>query len=67
MSVSPLERGLLAADFLTRQLSSKERVLVAAFSLGFNTSQVARRLQVSVPAVSRMAHRIRRKAEKYWA
>jgi len=65
--MSVLERVFLAQEFLTKLLTSRERMLVAVFSLGFSQAQVARAWGVSDPSVSRMVKRIRLKAERYWA
>lgn len=66
MHLSLEERCLCASQFLKSQLTSNERVLVAAYSLGFSPSQVAAALQVSAPAVTQMARRIERKANRFW-
>jgi len=60
------ERSLCASQFLKNQLTSNERVLVAAYSLGFSPSQVAAALHVTPPAVTQMARRIERKAHRFW-
>jgi DNA-directed RNA polymerase specialized sigma24 family protein len=64
--LSPEERSLCASQFLHTHLTSNERVLVAAYSLGFSPSQVAAALQVTAPAVTQMARRIERKASRFW-
>ena len=64
--LTPEERNLCASHFLQTQLTSRERVLVAAYSLGFSPSQVAAALDVSAPAVTQMAHRIEKKANSFW-
>lgn len=64
--LSPEERVLCASQFLKDHLTSNERVLVSAYSLGFSPSQVAARLHVTPPAVTRMARRIERKARRFW-
>ena len=46
------ERSLCASQFLQSQLTSRERVLVAAYTLGYSPSQVAKALEVSAPAVT---------------
>ena len=60
------ERNLCASEFLTNNLTSRERVLVAAYTLGFSPSQVAKALDVSAAAVTQMARRIEAKATKFW-
>jgi DNA-binding CsgD family transcriptional regulator len=65
-TLSPEERSLCASEFLVQSLTSRERILVAAYSLGFSPSQVAERLHVSCPAVTRMARRIEAKADRFW-
>jgi transposase len=60
------ERNLCASQFLQTQLSSRERVLVAAYTLGYSPSQVAKALEVSAPAVTQMARRIETKAARFW-
>ena len=64
--MSIFERSLSAAEFLSHHLTSRERMLVAAFALGYNQVEVARAWAVSPPAVHRMAQRIYRKAQKFW-
>ena len=64
--LSPQERMLCAAQFLQNHLTSNERVLVSAYSLGFSPSEVAARLHVTPPAVTLMARRIERKARRFW-
>lgn len=61
------ERLLCATEFLSRSLTSRERVLVAALTLGFSLTQIAAAWRVSVPSVSQMAKRVRVKADRYWA
>jgi transposase len=60
------ERSLCASQFLQSQLTSRERVLVAAYTLGYSPSQVAKALEVSAPAVTQMARRIETKANRFW-
>ena len=60
------ERNLCASQFLQSQLTSRERVLVAAYTLGYSPSQVAKALDVSAPAVTQMARRIETKAHLFW-
>jgi transposase len=60
------ERNLCASQFLRNELTSRERVLVAAYTLGFSPSQVAKALDVSAPAVTQMARRIEIKANRFW-
>ena len=64
--LSPEERSLCASQFLQTHLTSNERVLVAAYSLGFSPSQIARALDVSPPSVTQMARRIETKANRFW-
>jgi DNA-binding CsgD family transcriptional regulator len=64
--LTPIERSICASQFLTTQLTSRERVLVAAYSFGFPPSQVAKALAMSAPAVSQMARRIETKATSFW-
>lgn len=64
--MSDLERAACAQQFLRNHLTSRERMLVAAFALGYNQTQAANAFAVSAPAVNRMAQRIRRKANRYW-
>ena len=66
MTYLPLERSLCASEFLVNELTSRERVLVAAYCLGFSPSQVAKALDVSAPAVTQMARRIETKANRFW-
>ena len=61
------ERLLCATEFLSTSLTSRERVLVAALTLGFSLTQIAAAWCVSVPSVSQMAKRVRVKADRYWA
>jgi DNA-directed RNA polymerase specialized sigma24 family protein len=64
--LSPEERSLCASQFLQTHLTSNERVLVAAYTLGFSPSQVAAALRVTAPAVTQMARRIEKKARRFW-
>ena len=64
--MSGIERTLCAQHFLTYNLTSRERMLVAAFALGYNQLQVANAWSVSPPAVNKMVKRIERKATKFW-
>lgn len=64
--MSDPERAACAHDFLTKILTSRERMLVAAFSLGYNQRQVASAWGVSAAAVSQMARRVHAKALRYW-
>ncbi len=59
------ERSLCASQFLQSQLTSRERVLVAAYTLGYSPSQVAKALEVSAPAVTQMARRLETKANRF--
>lgn len=63
---APQERTLCALQLLTNNLTSRERMLVAALTLGFTMVQIAVAWNTSVPAVSQMAKRVRLKAERYW-
>jgi transposase len=65
-NLTPEERNICASQFLQSQLTSRERVLVAAYTLGYSPSQVAKALDVSAPAVSQMARRIETKAYRFW-
>ena len=65
-NLAPVERNLCASEFLTNELTSRERALVAAYALGFSPSQVAKALDVSAPAVTQMARRIETKANRFW-
>ncbi len=60
------ERTFCASEFLQKHLTSRERVLVAAYCLGFSPGQVAKAFDVSAPAVTQMAHRIEAKANRFW-
>jgi DNA-binding NarL/FixJ family response regulator len=62
----PSERLLCMAEFLKTSLTSRERLLVAALTLGYSLTQIATAWRVSLPAVSQMAKRVRLKAERYW-
>lgn len=64
--LSSEERTLCASQFLRTHLTSNERVLVAAYSLGFSPSQVAAAFRVTPPAVTQMARRIEKKASRFW-
>jgi DNA-binding CsgD family transcriptional regulator len=64
--LTPAERSVCAAHFLTHHLSSRERMLVAAFALGHTPAHIARSWSISRAAVTQMARRIREKAEIYW-
>ena len=64
--MSGLERTLCAQQFLIHNLTSRERMLVAAFVLGYNQVQVANAWSVSPPAVNKMVKRIEHKAAKFW-
>jgi DNA-binding CsgD family transcriptional regulator len=65
--MSTLERASCAQQLLTHNLTSRERMLVAAFALGYNQLQVAKAWGVSPPAVNQMCRRIQRKADRYWS
>jgi DNA-directed RNA polymerase specialized sigma24 family protein len=60
------ERSICASQFLKTRLTSRERILVAAYSLGFSPSEVAAAFDVSPPAITQMARRIERKARQFW-
>jgi transposase len=60
------ERAVCASQFLQNHLTPRERVLVAAYSLGYSPRQVAKALDVSAPAVTQMARRIETKANRFW-
>jgi len=60
------ERSVCASQFLQTYLTSNERILVAAYSLGFSPSQVAAAFHVTAPAVTQMARRIEKKASRFW-
>ncbi|MCA1579158.1 MAG: hypothetical protein LC794_17555 [Acidobacteria bacterium] len=62
-----LERNLCAKQFLRQILTSQERLLVAAFALGFNQAEIAIKSGVSAAAVSQMTRRVRLKADRFWA
>jgi DNA-directed RNA polymerase specialized sigma24 family protein len=62
-----MDRALCAADFLTHNLTSKERMLVAVLTLGFTMTEAASAFGVTLSAISHMAKRIRNKAASYWA
>ena len=64
--MTDLERNTCAKQFLRNKLTSRERLLVAAFALGFSQSEVALKLGVSAAAVSQMTRRVRMKAGKFW-
>ena len=64
--LTPEERNLCASEFLHNRLTSRERVLVAAYALGFTPGEVARAFDVSAPAVTQMARRIETKANRFW-
>jgi DNA-binding CsgD family transcriptional regulator len=64
--MSNLDRALCAEQFLGNFLTSRERMLLAAFALGYNQLQVAHAWGVSPPAVNQMCRRIERKATQYW-
>jgi hypothetical protein len=60
------ERAACAHDFLTKILTSRERMLVAAFALGYCQRDVAAAWGVSAASVCQMARRIQAKAQRYW-
>ncbi len=61
-----LERTAFAQNFLSKFLTSRERMFVAAIVFGFSQAQVARAWGVSAAAVSKMSRRVRWKADRYW-
>lgn len=61
-----MERILCAEQFLSQNLTSRERQLVTAFALGYNQLQVANAWEISAPAVNKMVKRIARKAQEFW-
>lgn len=61
-----LERNFCAREFLSTALTSRERILIASFALGFSQAEAARAWGISDAAVSRMTRRIRDKAERFW-
>lgn len=61
-----LDRNLFAHHFLTRILTSKERLLVASFALGYSQAEVARTSAISEAAVSKMTKRVWEKATLFW-
>lgn len=61
-----LERAACAHDFLSKILTSRERMLVAAFALGYCQRDVAMAWGVSAASVCQMVRRIRAKADRYW-
>jgi DNA-binding NarL/FixJ family response regulator len=65
-SLNTYERTACAQDFLTNNLTSRERELVIAFALGYSQADLVRVWHVSAPAVSQMVSRIYRKAAAYW-
>lgn len=65
--MADLERAACARDFLSKTLTSRERMLVAAFSLGYHQRDVAAAWGVSPAAVCQMVRRIHSKAVRYWS
>jgi DNA-directed RNA polymerase specialized sigma24 family protein len=61
-----LERKVCAQQFLRTILTSQERLLVAAFALGFSQTEIAITWGVSAAAVSQMTRRVRHKANRFW-
>lgn len=61
-----LERTECARQFLLSQLTSRERMLIASFALGFSQAEAAKAWGVSDAAVSKMTRRIREKASRFW-
>lgn len=66
IDLTPEERSICASEFLQNRLTSRERVLVAAYALGFSPSEVARAFDVSASSVTQMARRIETKADRFW-
>ena len=64
--MSDPERAACAHDLLSKILTSRERMLVAAFSLGYCQRDVAAAWGVSAASVCQMARRIYEKADRYW-
>jgi len=64
--MADLERAACAHDLLSKILTSRERMLVAAFSMGYCQRDVAAAWGVSPTAVCQMARRIHVKAHRYW-
>lgn len=64
--MTDIDRNICAKQFLRNNLTSQERLLVAAFALGFNQAEVARKWGISAAAVSQMTRRIRLKALRFW-
>ena len=65
--MADLERAACAHDFLSKILTSRERMLVAAFSMGYHQRDVAAAWGVSAASVCQMARRIHAKAVRYWS
>ncbi|MCZ2391552.1 MAG: hypothetical protein LC113_10800 [Acidobacteria bacterium] len=61
-----LERNFCARQFLSSQLTSRERMLIASFVLGFSQAEAAKAWGISDAAVSKMTRRIREKADRFW-
>lgn len=61
-----LERNFCARQFLSSKLTSRERMLIASFVLGFSQAEAARAWGISDAAVSKMTRRIREKADRFW-
>ena len=64
--MTTLERRVCAQQFLRTILTSQERLLVAAFALGFSQAEIATTWGVSAAAVSQMTRRVRLKAMLFW-
>jgi DNA-binding NarL/FixJ family response regulator len=64
--MTDLERNICAKQFLHNNLTSQERLLVAAFALGFKQAEIALKLGISAAAVSQMTRRVRLKAVRFW-
>jgi DNA-directed RNA polymerase specialized sigma24 family protein len=64
--MTDLERKFHARQFLSTQLTSRERMLVASYALGYSPAEAAKAWGISAAAVSKMNRRIKNKAAKYW-
>lgn len=64
--MTDLERIACAKQFLRNNLTPQERLLIAAFALGFKQAEVALKLGISAAAVSQMTRRVRLKAVRFW-
>lgn len=64
--MTSLERTVCARQFISSQLTSRERMLIASFALGFSQAEAARAWGISDAAISKMTRRIREKASRFW-